>query len=237
MSGESFSFDDEAAEGAASQILGQMPEPQEHAIQQHETQAAIEAANVELDDEGTPFDPAIHTGTKLKNGTWRKRKAAGGNSPRSRVARPRGESVELSPEQQQASALETQARAAGAAAAATLFMMGQMLGGPEWKPEPEEIELQTKAWGDYFVAKGHTDFPPGLALTVAIVGYAGPRFMMPETQSRVSKAKGWITLRLTKWKINREYKKRGIKQRARIENGKLIIPSEENGTRSNTRND
>lgn len=225
---DSFSFDDEAADSAASQIIGDMPTPQEHAIAAHEAKEAAEAASVEVDDEGTPFDPAIHTGTKLKNGTWRKRKNPGSVSPRSRVARPRGESFEqVSPEQQQAVQLETQARAAGAAAAATLFMLGQMIGGPEWQPQPEEIELQNKAWGDYFVAKGHTDFPPGLALTVAIVGYAGPRFMMPETQSRVSKAKAWIALRLTKWKVNKEYKRRGVKMRARIEGGKLIIPSEE----------
>lgn len=101
------------------------------------------------------------------------------------------------------------ARATGTAAASALITAGVVLGGDEWQPRVDskegvnEHESLSFAFGDYFEAKGVTDIPPGVALTIAIVGYAAPRFVMPKTQSRVTRFKLWAA---TKWN-NRKAKK------------------------------
>lgn len=216
-----FSFD-ESSSGAAEQILGSMPDVQQHAIEQHEQQAAEAAANVEKDDAGTPFDPAIHTGTKLKNGTWRLRKAA--KNPGSTVATPRGKKNAAQPAEDNSAAEKlAAANAAGAMAAASVFMLGRAFGGKEWEPTPQEVEMQSAAWGAYFVAKDVTDFPPGMALCIALGAYAGPRFQMPETKKKMGRVKTWIALRIARNRLRKELKKRGIQARVTIHEGELFI--------------
>lgn len=218
-----FSFDENSAD-AAEQILGTMPEVQQHAIDQHETQTREAAANVEKDSDGVPFDATIHTGTKLKSGQWRKRKVAG--NPGSTVAAPRGKkNAAASTPEADASAAEkiASANAAGAMAAASVFMLGRAFGGKEWEPSPQEVEMQAQAWGAYFLAKDITDFPPGMALCIAIGAYAGPRFQMPETKKKMGKVRNWIALRIARRKIRAEFKKRGIEANVHIKDGQLFI--------------
>ena len=80
-------------------------------------------------------------------------------------------------------------------AAEMYIQTGVILFGPEWLPETERMERETlvSAFEQYFIAKGVIDIPPGVALAIALFGYAAPRFHMPETQSRVQIA--WIWLR------------------------------------------
>jgi hypothetical protein len=229
---ENFSLDEETATAAAD-IISQMPEPQEHAIAAAEAeriakQPTIETDGANVDDFGTVFNPEIHTGSKLKNGAWRERKTKkeGAKTSKSFVAASKN-AANNSQDLPQANPQEQQARAAGVAAAAALVTIGTMIGGEEWYPQKEpldEMQNLSDAFGNYFVAKNVQDFPPGVALCFAVAMYAAPRFTQPKTQTRVASFKNWVSLRVARWKIKKEFRKRGIIAQVEISNsGDLLI--------------
>lgn len=82
--------------------------------------------------------------------------------------------------------------AAGAAATAATIAVGVTAFGDEWVPRPGEGENLQAAFAAYFRAKGVADVPPGLALCIALLGYAGPRFTQPKTLTRLQKFKLWL---------------------------------------------
>ncbi len=214
-----------AAIGAA--LANGMPEVQEHAVAQAAAEQQSANANP-TDKNGDVFDPATHVtgpdgkGMLTVRGTWaQKRGRKGGNSaPVTNAGTVRnstlgGPAAPPSPQalqMQQQQALQAQSRAAGVAAAEMLFMAGRAFGGDEWAPmENKSIGLDERAmmhsaFGDYFVAKGKTDIPPGAALCFCIIAYAGPRFTMPKTQTRYQKVKGAIVT----WWVNRKLRKSGL---------------------------
>lgn len=214
--------DEVAAAGA--DLLGQMSDVSEHAIAQHENATAEAAANVEKDDFGTPFDPAIHTGTKLKSGKWREKKNPGGR-PGSIIGKSSRQKTAETTATASTGIDETAARAAGIAVAHTIVNVCSVAISKEWnfKKEPDEQAMLEKAWGDYFVAKNITEFPPGVALVMAMGAYAAPRFTMPETQQKAGKVKTWLALRVTKWKVKKELRKRGIDAKVTIANGEILV--------------
>lgn len=226
MDPENLSSLDSATESAAEEIISQMPDVQEHAIQAAESERAASnpppaPEGAQVDEFGTPFNPEIHTGSKLKNGRWRERKKKdGAASPKSVIGIPKqstGNAAPVGPSQD-----EISARAAGVAAAGSIFMLGMMFGGEEWAPITDPIDEKSnmeKAFGDYFVAKGVQDFPPGAALAIVLLGYAAPRFTMPKTRQRASSIKEWIAIRITKWKVKREFKRRNIRANVSIKGG------------------
>jgi hypothetical protein len=214
----SFTLEDDepvSASPESSEILEAMPEPQQHAIDAA-TQTAEETSNAQPDN-GNPastvddsvWNPAIHAtgrdgkGIRTKSGGWRKRRGKAGQPSQVHT----GSSNVVRPEPV---ADDASARAAGAAAAASVFMLGRAFGGESWSPTADEVKLQSDAWGNYFVAKGVTDFPPGVALTIALASYAGPRFFTPETKQRAGVIKHWFSVRVAKWRVKKELKKRGI---------------------------
>lgn len=222
---ETFSLEDDPTAEAAADILDRLPEVQEHAIQQHEAAAAQADADVPRDIDGVPFDPKIHTGTQLKNGRWRMRRGAVAGST---VGKSRRESATqtVDPQAEKRALLESQSRAAGAVAAASVFMIGRALGGREWEPRTDpvnEVEMMQTAFGDYFVAKGVNDFPPGVALTVALAMYAAPRFAMPETQTRMQRFKSWVSLRIARRRLRAELRRQGIDAQVTIKDGALYV--------------
>ena len=213
------------------EIIGQMPEVQEHAIAQREQQEAEADANAERDINGTAFDPALHTGSKLKSGAWRTRKNAATN-PGSSVAASRKKSVtrgaDFAPAVDNTNAEKiAAANAAGAMAASAVFMMCRGFGGKEWEPSETEVAMQSSAWGAYFYAKDISDVPPGMMLCIALGSYAGPRFQMPETKAKVSPVKTWVALRVARSRLKKELKKRGINARVTIEDGVLKVDGKE----------
>jgi hypothetical protein len=207
--------------GIAGQLVSESPEPQENAIQQASDERAAKAA-AETDSEGTPFDPATHTGTKTVSGAWRRKSgrkpnsggANGGNASQSQSSRPKlnipggGQSGESAPD-----AKIVNARAGGVTAANLLIMLSVGIGGAEWLPrQPPVIPYDEKAalesaFGDYFAAKGWEDLPPGWALVAGIGMYAMPRFAMPRTQERAKGFRNWIANKYINWRANREKKK------------------------------
>jgi hypothetical protein len=212
--------------GIAASILDDAPPPQEHAIESAASEVVLELPPLQdvapvdamravlgaLDDGGEAWNPEIHAtgadgaGVKTAKGLWRKRRGIGTSrvgAPSQRAGAP------------VASVDDTQSRAAGTACAHTVFMMGRVIGGEEWAPridaERNEVAMMEKAWGDYFVAKGYTEFPPGIALSMALTAYAAPRFTMPVTQSRAVKFKQWAVGKYIGWKAKRENKRAATK--------------------------
>jgi hypothetical protein len=210
-----------ASAAESSEIIDGMPEPQEHVIQQMQgesTDATGDTSDMgsgDKDAAGEVWDPAKHAtgkdgkGVKTANDLWRRRKGLGGIARPSSVHRPPNKEAQEQA-QKTAEALNAQARAAGAAAAASIFMIGRAIGGEDWNPTEPEVRMQTDAWGNYFVAKGITDFPPGIALSIAVLGYAGPRFFTPKTRERAGAIKHWIAVRIAKRRVKKALKKQGI---------------------------
>lgn len=209
-SGDAGPVGDDVLLGAADTIMSEAPDVQQHAVDEHESQQQTADADVETDAEGTPFDGRIHTGTKLKNGTWRLKRNPSAEG--SRVVNPRASKSKTEAVAVDTTEIDNDAKAiaSGKAAAHLIFMLGQTLGGQEWKPQQAEIEFQEGAWIGYARASNMQDIPPGLILCIALASYAGPRFAQPETRARVGKVRNWFGLRIAKWKIKKELKKRGI---------------------------
>lgn len=204
----------------ADELLGSMPEPQPGAMAQalanenSGDESAPESVNTsgEKDSAGIAWNPDVHAtgpdgkGVLTAKGEWRRRRGVG---KRSSVAGVPTTGVPPSADTQAA-------RAAGVACAHSLLMMGTLLGGAEWNPRIlknddgsvalNEAEMMEKAFGDYFVAKNTTEFPPGLALTMALTAYAMPRFTMPQTRSRLQRAKEWAAAKYAKWKVRKQPK-------------------------------
>lgn len=208
----------------ATSLAQSMPDVQEHAVQQSLSQAA-QAASAQADGAGVPFDPAIHVtgadgkGVTTVRGTWalkRGRKATNAGNAQSVTKSTLGGPAAVTPQQMtqqaQQAATDAKSRAAGVAAAELLFAVGQMIGGEEWSPMQnkalglDERPVMHSAFGDYFVATGTTDIPPGAALTFCIIAYIAPRFAMPKTQTRFGKIKGAIA----QWWVNRKLRKAGL---------------------------
>jgi hypothetical protein len=214
-------------EQIATALAGSMPDVQEHAVAQAQReQQANDAAPT--DKHGAQFDPAIHVigpdgkGVLTVRGTWAQKRGrkAGSAAPVTNGASVRnstlgGPAAQPSPQaaqlaQQQAQ--QAQARAAGVAAAEMLFMIGQTIGGEEWRPMADkaigidERATMHQAFGDYFVASGKTDIPPGAAYAMMQKVSAAPRFAMPKTQTRFQKIKGAIVT----WWVNRKLRRQGL---------------------------
>lgn len=204
----------------AEQLSADMPDVQEHAIEQeklNEDERLAQYSHLK-DRDGNSFDPSIHRTNKhgeptlsTKGALVKKsgRKAGRAGSAKSHVGGTAGTSAATDKDAQ----LRMQARASGTMAANLILQIGIVTGGDEWHPRrDEETGLDEKlmlenSFADYFEATGKTDIPPAMALTVAIGAYALPRFTMPKTRSRLSKAKN----ALKKWWINRKLKKHGLK--------------------------
>lgn len=165
------------------------------------------------DKQGYTFDSKIHLSKddgspKLnKDGTIQRRRL------RKKKSQTDGEQISDAVTVQLTAEQQTQARYAGVAAASSLFVVCRGLGGEEWIPQKDETqgideraELQT-AFGDYFVSKGWTEFPPGIALSLCLGMYAAPRFTLPQTQSRIKSA----------WTKSREWLGRRKKSATRVD--------------------
>lgn len=212
----------------ASSLVESMPEVQQHAIDLEAAQTDEKLAQwADLrDSDGNPFDKAIHktdkdgnpTVSKLGKLIKRPGRKSGASTAETRSYIGGVSAEKMSDEQQQ----KIQCRASGKMAANLLITLGMVAGGDEWQPvRDEKTGLDEKlmlegAFADYFEATGKTDIPPGMALTVAIGGYALPRFTMPKTQSRMQK----MTSGIKKWWINRKIKKHGFSAIPVSEKGK-----------------
>jgi hypothetical protein len=201
---------DDTLDDAHEDIVSDMPEPQQHAIDEAQRQAAAEAADagtagIDLDALGIPWDPALHAtgkdghGVKSKGtGAWKKRRGLGGSASTLRAGAGRRDAAPdadpaVEREAIERASAETQARMAGAMMAQLQIRLSVGIGGVHFLPRElripgappiNETEMLSGAWGDYFVAQGITQLPPWAALLGAMAMYYLPRFNEPEVRQR-----------------------------------------------------
>jgi hypothetical protein len=173
-------------------VIGSMPEPQEHAI------AAEKAANDKpADIIGNTFNPDIHA----QNQDGSPKLTATGAYAKKR-GRKNGTKNQSTLGNGTASITQNSGQILGAQVAGLVFMMGQLVGGEEWAPrqDPEsganEFDVMSQAWGKYLEAKNMKDIPPGVMLAFVMAAYVGPRLFMPKTKTRLQKAKDWLVLKV-----------------------------------------
>ena len=203
----------------ADSLVAEMPEPSQHAIDAAEATKTEEAEKTDSyshlkHKDGTTFNPDIHqtdlNGEPVTNAGGflvKKRGRKKGNVSTSSVVAAGTTARQGKQEPDQTELANTAAALESGRAAANLVMaVGIVLGGEEWRPTKdeklgldEEAQL-TAAFGQYFVATGTTDIPPGWALTITLCSYALPRFTMPKTQNRAKS----IGQKLKAWWINRK---------------------------------
>lgn len=200
-----------AVSDIAATLAQERPEIQPHAIEQAHADAQTQES---ADRNGELYDPARHTGTKTKTGAWRLKKGA---PPKGSTNAQSSASTGSTPSTSKlgnmgatpAPSKEVQARTGGKAAANLLLALCVGLGGDEWHPRidpkiglDEKFMLET-VFGDYFVATGKADLPPGWALVAGCCMYSLPRFAMPKTKSRLSAIKNWFAAKVIAWRARR----------------------------------
>ncbi len=195
-----FSFD--SIETVHDEIQGESSEPSVAAMAAAQD-IVVETAKASegiTDAKGVVFDPKLHAvnsegaPSKTVLGNFRKKRGLSSVSMTNKAIK----------EQQQTAEQKQSARAAGQLAADMFVGTAVTVFGEEWIPVGpkgkqeiatfNEHENLRRAFADYFEAKGISDFPPGMALSIAVTGYMMPRLAGgKETKSRLAKAKVWIT--------------------------------------------
>ncbi len=216
----------------ADAIVSEIPEPQQHAIDEATRAAAADpespTASVETDVLGIPWSPSEHAtgadgkGVRTAKGTWRKRRGLKGTA--SHVATDAAGRVPAESEEEvNRRTSEQQSRMAGAMAGTFVIRVSTAIGGDHFASQPHAVPgtnitwhdepMLQQAFGDYFVATGRTDMPPVAALIGALMLYYLPRFQQPEVRARaggmvhwckekVSVVRHWIKFRKAPKKTN-----------------------------------
>lgn len=190
--------------------LANQPATSESVIEKQRVESADQKAWIAtlVDRHGKRFDPQVHlvggdgdplltTNGKLRLQTGRPKKARPVDATPSAIGVSRTSSAPGMPGVDDETK-RMQAAVTGQAAASATFTIAMILGGDEWRPKPpdkdgvDEAVLVADAYKDYFIAKNIVDFPPGVALSMALFYYAAPRFTQPTTQARTKRAWTWI---------------------------------------------
>lgn len=207
-------------------LLSEEPEVQQHAVEQARAEAESQK---DADVNGEGFNPAIHavnadgSPRKTVGGAWAKKRGNKGGA----AAKPTTSAKVNIPGQPgqptQSEAKEQLARNGGKGAANLLMAVCVGLMGAEWQPvRDEKIGRDDKAmlesvFGDYFVATGKADLPPGWALAAGLTMYALPRFAMPQTRSRMSRVKDWFGAKYVQWRARRAGMRVTVKTKAQAD--------------------
>ncbi len=175
------------------EFLDEMPEPSEFVIDKAQANADAIKNNPVVDSDGTIFDDAMHMtnndGPLLTiKGKFRKKPGRKKSTPDSLKSQLSAPEVTETVDSEMAAKM----------AAELLVTLGMQIGGDEWKPViNEEYGLDEMAnlkysFKTYFDDRGIVDFPPGIALIIAVGSYALPRFRLPKTKSRLAVVGSWI---------------------------------------------
>lgn len=228
-----FTLDETGPETVADTMVSELPEPQQHAIDEAQRESAATGADVAVDVDalGIPWNPEVHAtgadgkGVRTQKGTWRKRRGIHGtasvlNTPSAAKAAPADAPPD--PEVERHKANELACRQGGMMAARLLVNISVGIGGEDFIPrklsgpggvEINELQTLEQAFGDYFVAKDIGDLPPGWMLVGVLSMYYLPRFQMPKTQQRAKGFFAWCKAKWASWRL----RKHGLK----------VVPKEE----------
>lgn len=209
----------------ADDIAEELPEPQQHAIDQAQREqgddVAASGGAMDVDALGIPWNPQIHStgkdgkGVKTAKGTWRKKRGiAGSASQLNTGAAPASDAGAAAPSQPAGpSQHEIACRRGGMMAARLQVQLSVGIGGEVFIPrllkgpggiDINEMEMLEQSWGDYFVAKGVEDLPPGWALFGAMAMYYLPRLNTPQVRERAGGFIGWIKAKYASWRLRRK---------------------------------
>ena len=155
-----------------------------------------------IDTDGVVFDADLHATdkegnpSKTKTGKFRKKKGA------SKVATKDPQKVEAVVKRKQGLIM------ASNLAAGTFINVNCAIFGDEWLPEASEEyneqEMLVRAFYDYMDAKEIEDFPPSVALAMALGSYSVRRLNKPTTKSRFQRLKETIIGKFLVWKGSRK---------------------------------
>lgn len=179
------------------------PTPSQHAIDAERAEAE---SKIILDKSGAAFDPAQHASDKDGNplygvaGNFQKkrgRRAGASNKHGSKIGTPA-----QGPQSVQNSGQSF--KMIGQATAESVFMAGRVIGGEDWEPIKnddlgiDERAQMSEAWAQYAEAKQWKDIPPGVLVSIVMLGYIGPRLAKPKTKTRIKVAWLWLKDKFTK---------------------------------------
>lgn len=156
-----------------------------------------------LDGRGKPYDPTTHEISAATGKAIKKRR--GGKST---IGNPEKSASQSAPAQNPQIVEAQKAAANGQFAAMATFATLQGIFGEEFKPNPnshigDEFQFLAGAYGNYFLAKGVSDIPPGIALVIAIGTIAGQRLGMPKTKSRIARIKDFFIGKFFSWRAKK----------------------------------
>ena len=205
-------------ESIVSELTGTMPEVSEHAISEaltqegkkhaSETTAPTEQPGPPVGDSlatapsGEQYNPKTHkvsekTGKIIKKGS-------GSSGSKSKISTSAQTPAPAQVDQ------TVSARATGKVAAALLINLGVGVFGDEFIPEKsdqvDERAYLENAFGEYFIATGRTDLPPGWALAIAVGTYTLPRFTRPKTRSKLAALRDWAVGKFFAWRSKKAMK-------------------------------
>jgi len=191
--------------GVPDGLMGDLPPVRETAVEtmkaeEEAAQAPEPQGGAKTDASGTVFDPQLHRTNaagepvKTAKGNFAKRPGRRGGSTASQSTIG-GRPPVLTPEQTEEQRRTDASRQAGVVMANTMLSICMGVFGEEWVPSDAEKMGLEHATGEWAVAQGIEDFPPGVALVMAWGTFAVPRFFQPKTKARVAgfvaKAKEW----------------------------------------------
>lgn len=197
-------------------VSGSMPDVQQHAVEAEKAMdnERREASQGLTDKKGRPFDPNIHktdaSGNPMTNSDGSLRIKPGWGSPTfNKSSKPVNSRLNVDAPQSPPMSGPMMARQTGQQIANTIFAVGQAMGGEEWAPVKndalgiDEYTAMCQAWGRYCEATGMNDIPPGIALTITMVAYVGPRFAQPKTKKRATTAFQWLKSKYIRFQLRR----------------------------------
>jgi hypothetical protein len=162
---------------------------------QNAPELAPESIHQQIDELAKPaisaldgFNPAIHAVDE--NGMPKKK--PNGEYALKRGRKPGQTARAPIPKNDVAITLPNPAKAAAIESASILIFGGVAIFGDEWNPKsPAEQKGLEDAFERYYVAKGVTEFPPTVALLLAVAAYSVPRLAAPATKSKVKQIAEW----------------------------------------------
>lgn len=212
-------------EQTAETLVGEMPEPQQHAIDEAQREAAADGGAgpaVDTDALGVPWNPELHAtgadgkGVRTTRGTWRKRRGLAGSASvlNTSGAAKGGDAAQPAedPVAKAHAANELACRKGGMMAARILVNISVGIGGDDFRPRmlegPDgakinELEAIESAFGDYFIAKDIGDLPPGWMLVGVLSMYYLPRFQMPRTKEKARGFFAWCKAKWVSWRLRK----------------------------------
>src|SRR3989304_2676798 len=162
------------------------------------------------DSDGENFNPAIHAananGDPILTLKGRFRKRVGRKPINARPALNIPGSTTQNYDDYPEAAPQPPSNSAAAQAAAEIYIQtGVAIFGHEWLPDEgaRERDNLVSAFNVYLGAKGITDIPPGVALFIAMFGYAAPRLYLPKTQTKIQRFTLWCRLKIGALKLKR----------------------------------